>query len=217
MVFANARGGYTYDIFAADLPARQHVLTLALPPLEESGLPRNANGPIKLGYALVAGESASSNEPSPQGAWPADSLSELRFHRLPSERFSWTSASANGVDPEKLVQDTPWRELPQDKNPWLDLSKIGENDSSAGVWLKTTINSEKTRQALLGLAVDYYARVWLNGEPAGILDGPHGDPKTPALLPVTLKAGKNEVLLKITPGSRGFGCCCFMEAEPETP
>ncbi|HEY9248641.1 MAG TPA: SGNH/GDSL hydrolase family protein, partial [Rariglobus sp.] len=62
-VFTNTRGGYSSIILGNDLPAREHVLTLVLPGKSETDA--RLNGPVKLGYLLVAGETGAGREASP--------------------------------------------------------------------------------------------------------------------------------------------------------
>lgn len=64
-VATNTRGGYSFNIFSCDLPLGEHILQVALPPAVDPLLRRN--GPVKLGYLLLAGESAaaaSGSEPA---------------------------------------------------------------------------------------------------------------------------------------------------------
>ena len=52
-VQANTRDGYSSVILGMDLPAREHILTISLPAGSETD--PDLNGPVKLGYLLVAG------------------------------------------------------------------------------------------------------------------------------------------------------------------
>ena len=70
----------------------------------------------------------------------------------------------------------------------------------------TTIESPEDRPAELRFGVDYWARILLNGEKVFEVTDGHGPPvQAQYAVPVRLKRGKNELLLKIHAGSAGNG------------
>jgi hypothetical protein len=73
----------------------------------------------------------------------------------------------------------------------------------------TTIESPENRTAELKFGVDYWARIWLNGEKVYEQKDGHGPPRPAQFtIPVQLKKGSNELLLKIHAGSSGNGFWC---------
>jgi len=70
----------------------------------------------------------------------------------------------------------------------------------------TTIDSARDQPAVLQFGVDYWARIWLNGQPVFELVDPHGPPcRAQYTVPVDLRQGANRLLLKIHAGSAGNG------------
>jgi len=70
----------------------------------------------------------------------------------------------------------------------------------------TTIESDRGQAAVLRFGVDYWARLWLNGQRVFELVEGHGPP-CPAqyTVPIQLRAGANRLLVKIHAGSAGNG------------
>ncbi|WPJ96690.1 GDSL-type esterase/lipase family protein [Coraliomargarita algicola] len=66
-IFTNTRGGYLYKTLAQDLSAQEHRLTVVLP--NESDPETRMNGPIHLGYLLLAGESHADRSLAEQGGY----------------------------------------------------------------------------------------------------------------------------------------------------
>ena len=56
---------------------------------------------------------------------------------------------------------------------------------------------------MLALKTDYFGKLWINGKLVKIIDGAHGNPNSPMLIPVMLKAGNNDVMIKVHSGSAG--------------
>ncbi|MBC2602650.1 hypothetical protein [Puniceicoccus vermicola] len=55
----------------------------------------------------------------------------------------------------------------------------------------------------LAIQVDYYAKMWVNGDLVADIDGGHGSPKGYIYVPVTLEPGENQVFVKVAAGSKG--------------
>jgi hypothetical protein len=70
----------------------------------------------------------------------------------------------------------------------------------------TYIDSPEDRTAELKFGMDYFLYVWLNGAPVFGPEEAHGPPvKAQFTVPVHLKKGRNELLLKLHAGSTGNG------------
>lgn len=218
-IFTNSRGGYSSDIIAKDLTPGEHELTVVLPPVSPPAATA-INGPVKLGYLMIAGSTSSpANTAIPMGPYTADVLKQLVFKPIAAADWSWTgpfslsdsSARDSLVDihrtfePENKTATVQWHSVPAGDKPWVDMRKLTASDKPAIIYAKTTITSEKDGQALLALAADYYAVAWLNGKVVATFDGPHGGAQSQVFFPVTLQAGANEILIKVGAGSAGFG------------
>ena len=213
-VFTNSRGGYSYSILARDLPAQEHLVTLVLP--QQTGKPSRANGSVKLGYALVAGESKVGREQAPQGEFTRKVLQQLTFADIPERDWSWSGPYAVGnidtqalihqaFDPEKEGVDVRWENLAGQEGGWINFRQVTGSEKPGLVYATTHMESTMEETALLGLAVDYFAKVWVNGKLIVTFDGFHGSPQSLQLIPVSLRAGSNEILIKVGSGSKGFG------------
>ncbi|EIP97247.1 lysophospholipase L1-like esterase [Opitutaceae bacterium TAV1] len=234
-VFTNSRTGYTSYLVARNLPAREHVLTLVLPPAtapgETAGVPKSG-GNVRLGYLLVAGETGATREPSPAGTFDAGKLQALRFATLPAATWRWAgpfpaAAGPDGIAPLDAREALTEKFLPEPGEPlpdsgtaksvsWRPVTDTETAGAATGrvdfhaltgstapgiAYATTQIRSDKGGPAILSAEVDYYAHLWINGERVMTLDGPH---PVPVFLPVTLRAGINDVFLKIGAGSAGF-------------
>lgn len=169
-----AYDGYGFKIFARDLPAREHIVSLAVP-----------GEPVALGYLLVAGQAAASREPSPPGPLPVEKILSTRF--MPLEAWAWKSTG-------------PWREI--SAPGWVNLQTLTPDK---WVLLRATVQSARERQAVFELAADYFAKVWLNGQPVPMEPGDGRNSASPFFGVLDLRPGANELLLQIDAGSAGFG------------
>jgi beta-galactosidase len=62
------------------------------------------------------------------------------------------------------------------------------------------------REATLRLGVDYFMRVWCNGEMVYDLDHGHSSPQPNRhIVNINLKKGENVITIKVMTGSKGFG------------
>ena len=53
------------------------------------------------------------------------------------------------------------------------------------------------------MTLDYFGKIWLNGKLLKVFDSMHGGVREPVMIPVVLKKGENELLLKVHAGSAG--------------
>jgi lysophospholipase L1-like esterase len=213
-VFTNTRGGYSSANLEIDLPAREHVLTLVLPAKNEAD-PR-LNGPVKLGYLLVAGETGASREASPQGAFTAEVMRDLVFVGVPATDWKWTGPFPAGegndgrealftkFQPEPgdtafATEQAEWQPVVSEGTT-VDLRVLSGATKPTVAYAKTEFDAGAGGDALLSVTVDYYAQLWINGERVLVFDGPH---PRPYFMPVRLKPGVNEFFFKTAAGSAG--------------
>jgi beta-galactosidase len=68
------------------------------------------------------------------------------------------------------------------------------------------VDSPMAREATLRLGVDYFMRVWCNGEMVYDLDHGHSSPQPNRhIVNINLKKGENVITIKVMTGSKGFG------------
>ncbi len=205
-------GTHGYAVLGKDLPAGGHYLILSLPPAG-TGL----NGPVKLGYLLLAGSSGATDQLEAQGPFGPEALKQLRFAPILGEQASLAGPylidtpkahdARAGLDipfaPEQLpTEATDWEPMPPQAESF-DFANGAEVPAPAVVYLRAKIPSPEARKAILALSVDYYAKVWLNGRNVAVYDGPHGAVSRPLMIPLDLSRGSNELLIKVASGSGG--------------
>lgn len=216
-VFANTRGGYSYEILGRDLPAQEHLVQVVLPmPVDPAA---RFNGPVKLGYVLIAGESHATKERAPLGRFTAETLQKMEFRTIPAQDWIWTGyqsvtdpkdLDALGLlntpfPPESATPDATWQKIPAQTDSWIDLRKVTGSDKPGIIYLSTELESRSQQDVFLGLAVDYFAKVWVNGTLALTLDKAHGTAQNYNYFQASLKPGKNRIVIKVASGKAGFG------------
>ncbi len=84
-------------------------------------------------------------------------------------------------------------------------------------YVRTAVWSENEQSALLTLGSDAGVKVWLNGQVVHAANLSRGITCGEDKAAVTLKAGWNTLLLKITQGGGGCGFCCSVLAPDGSP
>ncbi|MET0262714.1 MAG: GDSL-type esterase/lipase family protein [Rariglobus sp.] len=213
-VFTNTRSGYSSTLVGDDLPAREHTLTLVLPAKSETDA--RVNGPVKLGYLLVAGETGASREASPQGKFTAEVMRDLVFAEVAATAWSWAGpfAAGEGLDGRealftKFLPEPGDADIAAKAVDWkpvtgegakVDVRALSGVEKPTVAYARTELDAGTGGDAVLSITVDYYVQLWINGERVLVFDGPH---PRPFFLPVRLKAGMNEVFIKTAAGSAG--------------
>ncbi len=218
-IFVNTRDGFSSANVGVDLPAREHVLTVVLPAKSEAD-PRR-NGPVTLGYVLLAGETHATREPSSQGKFTAGVMRDLNFVAVPANAWSWAGPFAtpalDGRAPSDARVDTFSKFMPEPGDANFDLGRFAwkpiaapddlvdfraltGNEAPAFAYARAQIDGGTGGEALVSITVDYYCQLWLNGERILVFDGPHSRPH---FLSVQLKPGVNHLFIKAGAGSAG--------------
>lgn len=109
--------------------------------------------------------------------------------------------------PETGDKSTVWRPITaQGVPPIVDLlSVLGGTQRAA--YLRTWIHSDQTQPARLELGSDDGVKAWLNGAVVHANNADRGLVVGQDKVPVTLQAGWNRLLLKITQGEGGWAAC----------
>lgn len=204
------RGGYTYTILGKDLDPCEHLVRLAVArPLDKD------RAPVKLGYLLIAGESGASAELAPQGRFDPVDVATRTFTPIPGRDWEW-SGPYGGAEkttgptadlqtvfpPETAAGADEWKPF-DGAGPIVDFATLTGRSDRGVCYARTTLRWDEAGEALLALRIDYFGKLWVNGELVRTVDSTHGHPGTPMLIPVTLRVGANAILLKVHSGSRG--------------
>lgn len=215
VIKSNTRDGYASTIFRNDLSPGEHRLDVVLPGATDPLM--RYNGPVRLGYLLLAGAAPRRDSvQAANGPFHPDTLASLKFLPVPADSWVWTGpfrAEAGAVDAQAMIatsfppessdpRDSQWRRMAPQRDLWVNWRELLGTEQPATVYAQTQVEAPQAGKALLSLSVDYFAKVWVNGHLVETIAGPHADV---ILIPVTLHAGKNDVLLKLSSGSAGFG------------
>ena len=105
-----------------------------------------------------------------------------------------TAAKYNGVDGQ-----IGWQKRTDDTfDGFVDLDKIfGRKINWVTAYARTTVTAPDERDAQIRLGSDDQAKVWLNGEEVFVYSESRSAAMDQNAIPVTLKAGKNSILIKI--------------------
>lgn len=216
IISCNHRGGYSYTILEDDLENCQHTLNIAVP---ESM--KGKTGP-KLGYILSGGFSEPANNSqklAPQGEFTSTKMQDLNFSPLTGWKwagpFGEISKKPSAEEAIKELKKTlpiesailgrtyeGWKLLPQQKSV-IDFQKLTGNGDRGTNYATATIRSDRDRGMLLGISVDYWAKVWINGKLVLTLDKTHGAVATPVIFCAKFKKGDNPIIVKMHAGSKG--------------
>ncbi len=210
----NSRGGYSHKMAGRDLEPCEHVLNIVIPKAD-------AEAPVKLGYLLIAGETGSSLKRAPQGEFDIEAIATLGFSPVPASSWEWCgpfggAEAVTGGPTSDLETVFPpeaeflsgksfgaaWRPLEGDA-ALVDFGKLTGNIDRGACYARAKIWSGKARRAHLGMSLDYFGKIWVNGVLVKTFAGGHGGASEPGFLPVELKQGWNEVFVKIHSGSLG--------------
>lgn len=231
LIDCSLREGYDYSILGRDLPPCEHRISLIV----AQPIGRPAGGSVKLGYLLVGGGTASSMNLAPQGATDLASLSPRVFKPVPASDWEWIgpyggaektvgpTADLETVFPPEaqLSKDAKAATASLDKHTWarvtvgkeapVDLAALTGWSDRGVCYARTTVSREKAGSLRLAWQLDYFGKLWINGHLVKVVDGGHGSPKMPMLIPVELQAGDNTILVKIHSGSLGNCSSIFLE------
>jgi hypothetical protein len=210
LVDTGFRGGYTYTILGKDLEPCEHLVRLAV------AMPiGRETAPVKLGYLVVAGETDASATLAPQGPFNPVDTAQRTFTAIPAKAWEWsgpyggaektigpTADLDTAFAPEAADSVDDWQPL-EGSEAVVDLAGLTGQSDRGVCYIRTTLERPEGGQTLFALRIDYFGKLWVNGELVRTIDSSHGHPGTPLLIPVTLRAGPNTLLLKVHSGSGG--------------
>lgn len=113
----------------------------------------------------------------------------------------------------EAVGDLQWRPVSPDDTGFVDLTAaLGPSELAVG-YATLRVSSERKREAVLRLGMDWRLRAWVNGELVfSSVQGRRRDAGYQVRVP--LRAGENVITLKIGSGSKGFGFWASLSADP---
>ncbi|MFG0248060.1 MAG: hypothetical protein ACF8OB_04165, partial [Phycisphaeraceae bacterium JB051] len=208
------RGGYSSRIFGKDMVACEHQLKIAVAnPIHKDA------GTVMMGYLLVAGHTESQQQVTVFEPLDLSAMASRTFQPLLASQWQWagmyggsqkTGANATAdlltpFEPETQPGAVVWKDN-AGEGEIVNFAPLTGSKDRGVCYARTTVTREKASQTLMALKLDYFARIWINGQLAHTIDrSRHGGiaPTLPFLLPVNLKAGENEILIKVHAGSNG--------------
>jgi hypothetical protein len=99
----------------------------------------------------------------------------------------------------------------------VPLSSLFPDQGGCAAYLKTTVTAPQDMDAVLLLASDDGIKAWLNGEVVHANNIDLGAVADQDMVPVRLKAGANELLLKVTQGGGGWAACARLVSPEGQP
>jgi lysophospholipase L1-like esterase len=236
LLVCNSRKGYTYSILGKNLPAGEHILRIVLP---KDGA--GSEG-VKLGYVMTGGDT-SAVEPVQisKGVYDAAKMTTLALGAITSANWVWTGPFGDISKPwpaddktlpnlftvfwpeNNFENGVPSKKSPDGADTWKKIEKTsnvvnfstltGFNDR--GVYYAWTVIESDTDVTLdSDFSIDYWGNIWIDGTLAVEIKEHSGGPDKPFPVKLKLKAGKNNVLVKVHSGSLG---CMFSLKIPECP
>lgn len=88
---------------------------------------------------------------------------------------------------------------------WVDLGSLYGLEDRGVAYASLRIEADEAGDYPFRLAVDYFARLYVNGQQVAEFLEPHGSPRKGMDIMLPLQAGQNEIRLKVHAGTKGFG------------
>ncbi|HLH57146.1 MAG TPA: HEAT repeat domain-containing protein [Verrucomicrobiae bacterium] len=107
--------------------------------------------------------------------------------------------------PEQPGSTPAWKTVPASDH--VNLAAVFPGQDNCAAYLKTTIIAPDDQNALLLIGSDDGVKAWLNGKVIHSNNVDRGEIPDQDIAPVSLRKGRNELLLKITQGGGGWGAC----------
>ena len=100
---------------------------------------------------------------------------------------------------KQSVDDTNWAPISASPNglPLVDLGSAGDADIGDVVYMAATIHRDTAVSNILSLGASSTADVWVNGEKVAYAPNLLGLSRDEVTAPITLRAGKNQIIIKL--------------------
>ena len=112
-------------------------------------------------------------------------------------------ADANYTD--MVGTNRKWQVMVPSDNGMVNLADAIKPNNEVQAYAVTFVNSPRAQKAIFSVGTDDGGKGWINGKQVYSDDGGHAAEPGQAQVPVQLKAGRNEIWLKVTQGSGGWG------------
>jgi hypothetical protein len=132
------------------------------------------------------------------GTWPND----LETPFGPESTRGKVNLSTNYTD--GMGQEQKWQIINSDPSGYLNLLGLKPNKEITA-YAMIYVNSPTDRKATFSAGTDDGGKAWLNGTEVFVDTKKHDSAPGQVMVPVTLKAGQNEILFKIVQGSHNMG------------
>ena len=101
--------------------------------------------------------------------------------------------------------ETPviWKKIPSTMDGSLDFRELTGVYAPTVSYVCGDILADTAEWGLFAVTVDYYAKIWQNGELIADIEELHGSSSHPVIIPIQLKKGKNSILIKVGSGRAG--------------
>ncbi|MHB9008492.1 MAG: hypothetical protein ACYDC1_16350, partial [Limisphaerales bacterium] len=119
------------------------------------------------------------------------------------------------LGPEASGETVVWKPVP--RADLVPLATLFPEQSACVAYLKTTITAPEDTKAMLLLGSDDGIKAWLNGAVVHANNVDRGAVADSDMVPVQLKAGANQLLLKITQGGGGWASCARLVSPDGQP
>jgi hypothetical protein len=185
--------------FAAIAPGQSATVSWRVPQLDLAGqrwsadFAVTANGVLTEAQKDLFGQLWSVVGPFPRGFdVPEGPEKALKF-----------DPEANFVD--MVGANHRWQAVAPDAAGLVNLADLIKPNTDVMAYAVAIVTSPKAQKALFSVGTDDGGKGWLNGQVVYADDGSHGAAPGQQQIPVELKAGRNEVWLKVTQGNGGWG------------
>ncbi len=109
---------------------------------------------------------------------------------------------------DQMGNEQKWQSATSGSNGFVDLSPHFNPHDNVCAYAVAYVQSPDVRKAVMWIGADDGDKAWVNGKLVHAEDGAHGASPGQFKPEIDLKAGWNEVLLKITQGGGGWGFYC---------
>ncbi|MCE9608127.1 MAG: hypothetical protein K8U03_24845 [Planctomycetia bacterium] len=137
--------------------------------------------------------------------------------------FGPEQSIATGIDLKRSHVDgfgneQKWKVVAGESSGMLNLTKHINPHDNVSAYAVVYVESPKAGSAIFSTGTDDGGKAWLNGKLIMNDDSSHPASAGSTLIPVELKAGRNEVVFKIMQGNGGWGCYLdFLDVKTRLP
>ena len=106
---------------------------------------------------------------------------------------------------DRVGQENKWFAALPNAEGMVNLADIIKANTEKVAYAYAVVNSPRAQKAIFSVGTDDGGKGWINGQQVYSDDAGHAAAPGQTKIPVELKAGRNEILLKVTQGTGGWG------------